>query len=194
MRKLISRVTLEDVYRELRTVIGAISTLKDTLESTVKRLSIAEDRLGELTRTVEILNRRVSEVDRSIINIRSLFEKVGNDIEVIRRQSTLLNENIKSTLQSLKSLRKEISEELGGMRYELKDKITRLFELESQALSDISRIHGMLSNSSIVMASMELDLKKREEIVKNEISNIRLVLLDLVTGIEELKNLLKSNE
>ena len=191
---MVYRVTLEDVYRELRTVIGAISTMKDSIDTAMRRLDLVEERMNEMDKLVRSFDERLNELSKNTINLQGILKDVNNNMETIRRQSTLLNENIKSTLQSLATLRKDIREELKGIRYELKDKITQLLELESRIFAEINRVHGILSNNSMVMASMELDLKKREEVVRSEISTMRLVLSDLATGVEELKNLLKSRE
>lgn len=190
---MVYRVTLEDVYRELRTVIGAISTMKDSIDTAMRRLDLVEERMNEMDKLVRSFDERLNELSKNTINLQGILKDFNNSMETIRRQSTLLNENIKSTLQSLATLRKDVREELKGIRYELKDKITQLLELESRIFAEINRVHGILSNSSMVMASMELDLKKREEVVRSEISTMRLVLSDLATGVEELKNLLKSH-
>ena len=190
---MVYRVTLEDVYRELRTVIGAISTMKDSIDTAMRRLDLVEERMNEMDKLVRSFDERLNELNKNTINLQGILKDFNNSMETIRRQSTLLNENIKSTLQSLATLRKDVREELKGIRYELKDKITQLLELESRIFAEINRVHGILSNNSMVMASMELDLKKREEVVRSEISAMRLVLSDLATGVEELKNLLKSH-
>lgn len=190
---MVYRVTLEDVYRELRTVIGAISTMKDSIDTAMRRLDLVEERMNEMDKLVRSFDERLNELSKNTINLQGILKDFNNSMETIRRQSTLLNENIKSTLQSLATLRKDVREELKGIRYELKDKITQLLELESRIFAEINRVHGILSNNSMVMASMELDLKKREEVVRSEISAMRLVLSDLATGVEELKNLLKSH-